>query len=356
LRHAPDAQVEPPAALSALILNEARAKARDAAAPARAPRHPFLALWDWLARPSIATGFAGVMVATLVGLMWWDQPMDEAMPRQPARATAPSAPPSLAEAPVVAAPAAPRAEAPRRAAQAPRPASRKTAPEADKRANQAAAPAAATAPARARDELSTDGATEAEHREAATPTPAPITTPAAPPSPAPAPAAMADTAPATTAPVAGALAKAKSAEELKRQRSANFAADIRGRTAKAEANDSAARQAAAARVSLASVRAAIAAEPARWAWQRGSGPVHDMNDTVYAWLAQLDGAAGTAWQSTASENTSASPSGELKLLRDGQLVHTLRLADQGVLWKNGQSTWRTELPAATLQALESTAP
>ncbi|MBC7956920.1 MAG: hypothetical protein H7Y33_13755, partial [Cytophagales bacterium] len=124
LRHAPDAQLEPPAALSALILNEARAEARDAAAPARAPHHPLLALWDWLARPSVATGFAGLMVATLVGLMWWDQPMDEAMPRRPAAATAPSvspapkaAAPPVTQAPapaVVAAPTPPLAEAPSR--------------------------------------------------------------------------------------------------------------------------------------------------------------------------------------------------------------------------------------------------
>jgi hypothetical protein len=298
-----------------------------------------LALWDWLARPSVATGFAGVMVATLVALMWWDQPMDEAMPRRPAPAVAPAAapaaPPSLAEAPasvVAAAPTAPPAEAPRRAAEAPRPALRKSAPAADKQADQAVAPRAAT-----------------------TPTPAPVTTPAAPPSPAPAAPAMADTAPATTEAAAGALAQAKSAEEFKRQRSAAFS-DAPGRMAKAEANESAARQAAAARISLAPVRAAIAAEPARWAWQRGSGPVQDMNDTVYAWLSLLDGAAGTAWQPTGSENTSASPSGDLRLLRDGQWVHTLRLAEHGVIWKRGQSAWSAELPATTLQTLASTAP
>lgn len=90
LRHAPDAQLQAPSRLSEFILQEARAKARNpqhvgAPAPGWARR-----VWAWLARPAVATGFAGVMAATLVGLMWWDQPMDEALPRSPAPAAAPA--------------------------------------------------------------------------------------------------------------------------------------------------------------------------------------------------------------------------------------------------------------------------
>ncbi len=111
LRHAPDSGATPPSVLSDAILAEARAAA---ARPTtrlstrgdvrRASTNPFLAFWSWLARPPVAAGFASVMAATLVGLMWWDRPMDEALPRPPAsavdrvaapRATAPAAPAAI---------------------------------------------------------------------------------------------------------------------------------------------------------------------------------------------------------------------------------------------------------------------
>ena len=87
LRHAPDATAAPPRGLSDAILREAYS----AAAPARqvaTRRRPWwqgLAdFWASLGRGRMATSFAGVLAAVLVGLMWWDQPMDEAMPRPPA--------------------------------------------------------------------------------------------------------------------------------------------------------------------------------------------------------------------------------------------------------------------------------
>jgi hypothetical protein len=82
LRHAPDAAAAPPRDLSETILAQARAAARVSGAPARTARrrNPFLALWDWLARPPVAAGFASIMAATLVGVMWWGRPMDESLP------------------------------------------------------------------------------------------------------------------------------------------------------------------------------------------------------------------------------------------------------------------------------------
>jgi hypothetical protein len=82
LRHAPDAAAAPPRDLSETILAQARAAARVGGAPARTARrrNPFLALWDWLARPPVAAGFASIMAATLVGVMWWGRPMDESLP------------------------------------------------------------------------------------------------------------------------------------------------------------------------------------------------------------------------------------------------------------------------------------
>nr|HET7859793.1 hypothetical protein [Caldimonas sp.] len=95
LRHAPDADAAPPRDLSETILAQARAAAR-VGAPARNVRrpNPVLALWDWLARPPVAAGFASVMAATLVGLMWWDRPIDETLPPPPDAALrgAPSSP------------------------------------------------------------------------------------------------------------------------------------------------------------------------------------------------------------------------------------------------------------------------
>jgi hypothetical protein len=43
-----------------------------------------LEFWSWLARPQVAAGFASVMAATLVGMLWWDRPMDETQPLPPA--------------------------------------------------------------------------------------------------------------------------------------------------------------------------------------------------------------------------------------------------------------------------------
>src|SRR5437763_1691037 len=91
LRHAPDSGALPPSGVSEAILAEARAKARSAvprrAAVRAAPANTFAAFWAWLARPPVAAGFASVMAATLVGLMWWDQPMDPTIPPPPAAQT-----------------------------------------------------------------------------------------------------------------------------------------------------------------------------------------------------------------------------------------------------------------------------
>ena len=118
LRHAPDADAAPPSGVSEAILSKARAQAR-IGAPERSRRartgaaNGLAALWDWLARPPVAAGFASVMAATLVGLMWWDRPMDETISRPPANTAArndaaPARPPA---APATVAPPAPRREA-----------------------------------------------------------------------------------------------------------------------------------------------------------------------------------------------------------------------------------------------------
>ncbi len=88
LRHAPDAALAAPPQLREAILHQARIAARagsplpSAAAPSPAVAQPgwwqsIDRLTRWLARPAVATGFASLAAATLIGLMWWDQPMDE---------------------------------------------------------------------------------------------------------------------------------------------------------------------------------------------------------------------------------------------------------------------------------------
>lgn len=367
LRHAPDAQLQPPSGLSAFILNEARAKARDGTPAARPPRGLGAAVWAWLARPSVAAGFAGVMAATLVGLMWWDQPMDPALPRrpEPAAATAPApvapaAPPSVVTtpAPVAAAPAVPPAppaqEAKRRATAQPelKQEQRKPAQDADKKmaesatvATPAAPPVTPAAPAAE----ATGGLAQPPREEApAAAKPAPPM----PPAPAAAPSAFADQATRS----ADTLAKAKSSNaEPARSRLATGAAEAtnaRG-AAKAESNELRERQEAEAFATIGRLRAAIAAEPERWAWQRGSGTAQAMNDALYGWLAQLDNATRSPWPTRVARETAPALGRELQLLRGGRVLHTLRLTERGVLWENGQSSRQFELPAATLAELQA---
>jgi hypothetical protein len=328
LRHAPDAQLQPPPALSALILKEAQAKARDASpAPARAPRHPWLSVWDWLARPAVATGFAGMMVATLVGLMWWDQPMDEAMPRPPAPAASPAPAPVPA---ATQASAAPATEVARTAPQPPPAPQRKSAP--------VAKPAAAAAPApeaAAREETAAPIVREA--RETAPPVAL-----SAPP-PAPTPAAAADTATGG----APAMERAKSFDESKRQRSV---ASARGEISPATLG-----QETEARFKLAQLRAVIAADPARWSWQRDGTTRQGINDAMLGWLARLDAIAGDRWQPADANLLRAGR--DIRLLRDGQMQHTLRLMESGVAWQLPQGRWQlVTLPPASMGVLETSAP
>ncbi|MET0334280.1 MAG: hypothetical protein ABW190_08400 [Rhizobacter sp.] len=372
LRHAPDAQLEAPPALGDFILKEARAKARDPK-PASPPSRGWAAqTWDWLARPAVATGFAGVMAATLVGLMWWDQPMDEALPRSPVPAAAPApATAEIASAPGVTTPSAaadaikPPEPAPLREAAAPRarelarkpapvagPAPAREEPAAAKKDDARADMAQRNTPKAAEQAtVPPPVATSPAPATAAAPAPAPVA-PAAPP---PAPAA-AHYAPApVTADTAPAGAAAAKSEEQKLKRSAT-PADASPRTAGAriQLNESRRQAEAEAYTRVASVRAAIAAEPARWTWQRGGSTAQPMNDAIYAWLAQLDAAANTRWQARTARETAAPIGRELTLLRDGQVMHRWQFTDAGVLWDRGQSAWQIDLPPDQLAPLRST--
>ena len=345
LRHAPDADMQPPPALSALILKEAQAKARDASTPPRVPRHRLLRVWDWLARPAVATGFAGVMVATLVGLMWWDQPMDEALPRAPVPAAAPApqrAPAATPTAPAVTAPPAdaeltqPQA-ALRRAIEADKAATRERKKEAP--ASVAAKPAA---PAERRAD------TEPQAREEGAAAPAA----AAMPPPAPGVTSTGN----TPAGVAGPLAKSRPADEARRLRAMAPAAEATSSQGGTSAKlDEVRQNQAAVAPTLAQLRRALTTEPARWAWQRDGSTPQALNDAVRNWLARLDADAGERWQPV--EASALRPGREIRLLQDGHMQHRFRLIEGAVLWQGPQGSWQqVALPPMSLSALEASTP
>lgn len=336
LRHAPDAQVQAPAALSDLILKEARAKARDAQPPLADPPRWAVRAFAWLARPAVATGFAGVMAATLVGLMWWDQPMDVAMPRSPAAAVAPKpAQPAVRGAPVVEGgrPDDEATSSNRNPALERKSADASRQERAERGARASAAGAAGTSAAVAR------------------PGPQPAVAPLAAPTQTPAP-------PTLSADLSSdaLLAKARVEEEARKFARGSIApaeAQRRRAAAKMQLNESRLQREGEGFTRVASVRATIVTEPVRWAWQRANGTAQPMSDAVYAWLAQLDGSAGTGWEASAARDTGAPRGRALVLLRDGQLQHRFQLTERGVLWDRGQTAWQVELPAEQVYTLNT---
>ena len=340
LRHAPDAELGAPPALSAAILREAGA-ARAVAARPSSVWQPLWDAWSWLACPPVAAGFASVMVATVVGLMWWDRPLEEALPRPAdarvadarvmapvgaAPASIPGASLAIAPPPAVIAEAAPVAE--KAKAAAPKPQARPPAPalrsEARARAADAAAPAQAT---------------RAAQNERAEQAPAaPVAEPeAARKMAAPAPAADAATAPP---PAMEAARPAQGAAALTRPAAASATARS------------------AARSSFAVLRADILAQPLRWTWLletgSGTGTAHAMTPALQAWLARVDEAvAGAALsQQAATEGNGA----VLQLLRDGRPHTRLSLGDTG-LWlvpaEAGRAPLSAALSAKTAAALKA---
>lgn len=131
LRHAPDADVTPPATLRAAILAQARANApRPLSLRARIG-----ALLAALARPPVTTAVASLVACTVLGVMWSSGALDEGLaprPQAPSPAAEPAALPApAAESPAAAAPAASPARAAdgdaTRSARKPSPARRETA-------------------------------------------------------------------------------------------------------------------------------------------------------------------------------------------------------------------------------------
>ena len=86
LRHAPDADVKAPQAISAQILAAAhRSAGQPPPTPTQAPRSWREGLAAWWQRPAATAAFASVLTAGLVGLLWRDGAPGPASDESPAR-------------------------------------------------------------------------------------------------------------------------------------------------------------------------------------------------------------------------------------------------------------------------------
>lgn len=331
LRHAPDAEAGPPPKLNETILRMGRAavapRAERRAAPAvRMPAAPssggvlqtLSAWWSWLARPPVAAGFAGLMVATVVGVMWWDRPLEEALPPREEATTVAAAP--------AAAPAATEAAAPKPAGL----------PEAAKRA-------AEPQPG--------DGMRSLRIPAPAEPAAAMKKSEVAPPAVAAAPAAP--TAPATAVAQAPAPAPAITADSATREREA--LAERR------DAPAAAARMAAAAppppaasayieTPSLSNLRFEIRRAPDTWTWQRDDGEARPMDQAMEAWIAQADRASRTVWLPGAVGADNATTT--LRFTRGGVVRAVLRIGPNGMRLTRGGKTESAELSRGATSALQ----
>jgi hypothetical protein len=363
LRHAPDADAAAPAALRALILHEAQAKAREgrAAVPAAAPSLP-LRLWHWIGSPRFAGALAGVVVIGFAGLLWRERPPEEALPPR-ATVQAPAAP--------AAEPASDRLE-------------KKKEAEVSVAGTASPAPAVAPPPAPAPSVRSEKPkppppaprqAEEAPRRDAVADSPGivaeestlqmPRPTPAAPP-----PAAAPAPAPPSQGAAAGALSPRRLNESRERNsdtadRSSRFAAAKAAAPSPVDAAPEAAAPASlqahvAAGPAIAQLRQQIAGEATHWYWQRPGGPQHPFDNAISQWLGRLEAASRGRWQSLG--NLRPAPGTELQLLRDGEVTQRLQLTDDALVWERRDhgETLRAPLDAPTLaalrQALEAATP
>ena len=394
LRHAPDADVTPPAALSDMILREALAKARPAAMPTTRPRLGFWSrVWVWTAQPAVGAGLASMMVASLVGVMLWDRPLEANSPRSlpsvaqaPVAAPAPdtasvgataspadtavagTAPPRLADRrapPVEAAPSAggetsspsplsskalrSSAESTalaRRPAQSGRRESATASADVRQRATEATAnradeakssDLAAPPDALAKTARTGESMSPSPPAVTAVPTPAPAMqapVAAAPMSPAPAPTPASVQAAAAPPPAPAALASKReaTAPATTSATSGSAAAGLASSYAPKSLGKLAAEP---ARQSLANLRAALAAEPASWSWQRAGGDVHRIDDALDSFLFDVDDTVGNRWTGAASGTMASTGASTdvVRLLRDGRVVHALHFDGRHLRWE-----------------------
>jgi hypothetical protein len=403
LRHAPDLATAPPHALREAILAEARsavqARARRAAEPSLLAHAA--AFWSWLARPPVAAGFASVMAATLVGLMWWDRPMDEtlrpasmsssrgvesspALPASqpaPTEASTPVLSPPAALPQTAAAPSPADAATSRRAIAAPA----KTAPAAiDAEKTRKDEPAALSPqsvspaspfPGNGVSESSALAGSLRDERRQTTPSVARkqeseaasgaqvsgnVAALAKPASPARERAAIArrDTAGAAGPTGAADALSAGAAATPQAFAAAPPAAQAPAPAPERESLKSAAK---ASPRPMAPLMASLAQDAPRWSRHGASGS-QPLAASTQAWLADVDAAAAGRWQATdgnaARAELPAQASASAVLLdRDGRAATLVRVEDAGVFFRQETgAAWFAPLPADTIARLRATLP
>ena len=401
LRHAPDATLAAPPALSAAILQQASAAVH---APAQrgvvgVPPPRWLTLlrnvWDGLTRPPVAASLAGLMVATSLTLLWRDglmeQPFDGPAPAESVRlsgpppSATPPATPVAAQTPAPAPPPKPEPAAlakyaglPERSAAATRAPTPPTAapganepvpPDAPVMADRAEAP-----PALRPAPVPAPGANHAPAAPAPAPVPAwrspsmPAPPPAPETTPSPAPGAAATRPPPVVAatppqeardalPVATPIARSATEATRGRLDPRSFAADssappeLPGR--------------------LAGLMAELRAEPARWTMQADGAVPRPIDGAATAWLQALvreAEAAGAHWlppsapsfegpaASSEPTGTTTSAPAVLQLWRDGLARHRFQLGDDQVGWQTTGRSVVLVLPTAALRRLAQAFP
>ena len=342
LHHAPDRDAAPPPALSAAILQAARAAAKPAAPRAT----PWWRRWLEVQPMQWAGAAAGLLVAVLVGRLWWDNAPELREPAPPAASVA-ARPPVPASAP----PAAPAPEAA---------AARGTAGAHDDNEVREALKAERPMPEHRAEGRQQPAAVSDQAKEAiAKPEPplakaAAPAAPAPPPAPAPAPAQAPAPSPAPVAP--SGLAQ----QETERRQDAAAPA-LRARVPAAEGQASMPplnfAPAPASAVPAGAISAEppgvgrlrqSAAEPSGWVWERraselsGAPPVPQS-----AWLQLLLNASAGRWQPQLRDTQ---PPGEslawIATWRDhGELRAIVSLQGPLLWWREPDgSTWTAALP------------
>jgi hypothetical protein len=192
-------------------------------------------------------------------------------------------------------------------------------------------------------------------------TEAPAAAPAPTPSPAITPQANADRAAAGAAP--SAVAEAESSSERRQLALARDASEPAAKAAapgaaaapvpRAPATAFALRRETAGAAPIGPLRAAIAAEPGRWFWQRDSGARQPLSPALTQWLRQLDDATRGRWQPDGSNTSASDTEPAFALWRDDRPHGRLRLDATGVSFELSGSTapQRAALSAAEASAL-----
>ena len=384
LRHAPDAADAPPAALSEAILRAAHdaSAATPVPRPGRSSPHALLQFWSWLTQPAVATAFTTLVLATAIGVMWWDEAVEPELtrptppPRGAVTSAVPAAPPPAAEpatAPPAAAPqgappqAAPTAAAPKQetakdSARAPQLRSRSAAEAADDAAKAEDRPArtvgraAPSSEAPAGEQASSiDEARESADQALQRAIPAPSATPGLA---AQAPTARPRQQVESTAPAAKDATPGRASIDTRSDAAAGIAPSAPAATAPLPARRAETAAAPSAPAGVVGEPSALFADvrnrPQRWRWQADGRAVRTIDEPFLRWWAELERAA-PAWsaQPPGAGSAGAAPPLVLRAVDDASVAVTIRLEADGTAQATfaGGATWRTTLGRADAAAL-----